>query len=61
MAVFILLALMSLLGWATGLIAEGKGRDRYLWTMLGAFLGMAPLIVACAMSDQGWRKRSQQP
>jgi hypothetical protein len=52
MEIFIVLLFMVGFGWATGSIAGAKGRDRGVWTLLGAFFGLIALLAACCVSDQ---------
>jgi len=42
--------LATFIGWSTGSLAGGKGRDPAAWFLLGFFLGPVPLIVSLAMS-----------
>jgi hypothetical protein len=43
--------LATFIGWATASIAGGKGRDPAAWFLVGFFLGVVPLVVACFMEN----------
>jgi hypothetical protein len=47
----ILLAIF--IGWGTGSLAGGKGRDPAAWFLLGFFLGPVPFVVALVMDQRG--------
>jgi hypothetical protein len=52
MGIFIMLLFWVGIAIATGKIAEGKGRDRAAWSMIGFFGGLIALLVAACMSDK---------
>jgi hypothetical protein len=58
MGIFIVLLFWVGIAIATGKIAEGKGRDRAAWSMIGFFGGLIALVVAACMSDKSIAVRS---